>query len=81
MKKLKDYTSIFIEKGYTPLEHINSTKQKIKCQDEDGYLYYASYDMLRDKSKILSPSYSCILLEIYGFIPSISPIACVNLFL
>lgn len=40
---------MFLEKGYTPLEEIKDTKQKIKCIDEDGYLYYSSYDSLRDK--------------------------------
>ena len=49
MRKLKDYTSLFFSKGYKPLEEINSTKHKIRCIDNDGYMYFASYDMLRDK--------------------------------
>ena len=49
MRKLDDYSEAFISKGYIPLEQINGTKQKVKCRDDDGYLYYASYEMLMDK--------------------------------
>lgn len=40
---------MFIKKGYAPLEQINDTKSKIKCVDNDGYLYLASYEMVMDK--------------------------------
>lgn len=45
----KDYSKIFIERGYLPLETPTKTKQKIKCMDKEGYLYYASYEELRDR--------------------------------
>ena len=38
-----------MERGYTPLEEIKNTKQKISCIDSDGYKYYVSYDLVRDK--------------------------------
>ena len=38
-----------MKKGYIPLEEIKNTKQKISCIDPDGYKYYASYDLVRDK--------------------------------
>lgn len=40
---------MFIKKGYEPLEPIKNTKVKIKCKDKQGFLYLASYDMVRDK--------------------------------
>lgn len=47
---------MFEEKGYTVLEEIKNTKHKVKCIDKDGYLYLASYDMVRDKrTKKLDP--------------------------
>lgn len=49
VKKLENYASLFIKKGYKPLEEIKDTKHKICCIDKDGYMYFASYDMLRDK--------------------------------
>lgn len=49
MKKLEDYESLFVFKGYKPLEKIIDTKHKVSCIDKDGYMYFASYDMLRDK--------------------------------
>lgn len=49
MKKLENYESLFINRGYYPLEAIQDTKCKIKCIDKEGYMYFASYDMLRDK--------------------------------
>ena len=49
MRKLQDYKSLFISKGYQPLEEIMDTKHKIKCMDKNGYMYFASYDMIRDK--------------------------------
>lgn len=49
VKKIDDYEKLFFEKGYKPLEHIKNTKHKITCVDEEGYMYFASYEMLRDK--------------------------------
>lgn len=47
---------MFETKGYKPLEKIINTKTKVKCVDSDGYLYFASYDMVRDKrTKKLDP--------------------------
>lgn len=31
------------------MEPINGTKDKVKCIDADGFMYLASYDMIRDK--------------------------------
>ncbi len=47
--KLENYEKPFIQKGYEPLELIKDTKTKIKCRDKQGFLYLASYDMVRDK--------------------------------
>ena len=49
IRKLENYEKMFIDKGYKPLEAIKDTKAKIKCCDEYGFLYWASYDMVRDK--------------------------------
>lgn len=49
MEKLDNYEDLFIKKGYIPLDKIVNSKDKITCIDEEGYKYYASYDMVRDK--------------------------------
>ena len=52
IRKLTDYKTLFIEKGYIPLEDIPNTKTKIECIDKDGYKYYTTYDVLRDKRSL-----------------------------
>ena len=44
-----EYYGIFKERGLTPLENIKRSKDKIKCEDNEGFRYYLSPDLVKDK--------------------------------
>lgn len=44
-----NYEKVFIDRGLTLLDIPKSAKQKVSCADKDGYKYFVSYDLMRDK--------------------------------
>lgn len=44
-----NYEKVFIDRGLTLLDILKNAKQKVACIDEDGYKYFVSYDLMRDK--------------------------------
>ena len=44
-----NYEKVFIDRGLTLLDIPTSVKQKVPCIDKDGYKYFVSYDLMRDK--------------------------------